>query len=284
MSISDIRLIVSDLDGTLLGKGSILLQENTRALQTAVSAGIKIAIASGRMALVCSRIALAMGLEDCYILGMNGGHILEKPFGRTIECHSYSTEQRNRCVQILKEEQCLFNLYTDRGVYTNQEFDEEGKNRFRSYFANCGCRVVIASNADEFAMSEQCLKFLVKQSNNLEGYNRACSAIASIPGLYMTSSAADNMEIMLSSASKAKAVKKITEILHIPIENVVAFGDFDNDVEMLTACGFSVAMGNAVDAAKTAARYVTRSHEDAGVAYAIRALLNGRQDLLKKTD
>jgi Cof subfamily protein (haloacid dehalogenase superfamily) len=184
----------------------------------------------------------------------------------------------------LKEERCIFNLYTDRGVYTNQQMDELGETRFRSYFSDCGCKVVIATDAEIFAESEPCLKFLVKQTNILEGYERIRKAIEAIPGLYLTSSAADNMEIMLSSAGKAVAVKKLAKILQISLENVAAFGDFDNDVEMLIACGFSVAMDNAVEAAKNAARFITKHHDEAGVGYAIQALIKGRQDLLKKSE
>ena len=282
MSISDIRLIVSDLDGTLLGERSAILEENARALRDAAAAGVHIAIASGRLALVCSRMAMEMGLQNCHIIGLNGSHILEKPFGRTVAIHAYSNELRDKCLEILRYEACTFNLYTDKGVVTNQQFDKEEEASFRSHFSNCGCEVVIDHDMGSFPSSALCLKFLIKRTDNLGGYERAKEAIAAISGLYMTSSGANNAEVMLRGAGKGEAVGKLAETLHIPLENVMAFGDFDNDVEMLTKCGLSVAMGNAVDSAKNAARFITLNNTEAGVGYAIQALFSGRLDLLQK--
>ena len=66
------------------------------------------------------------------------------------------------------------------------------------------------------------------------------------------------------------------------MENIMAFGDYDNDLEMLNACGHAVAMGNASPSAKAAAQYITTDHLSGGVGAAVTAFLDGHLDTLKK--
>ena len=74
------------------------------------------------------------------------------------------------------------------------------------------------------------------------------------------------IHIMERGHSKMSGVRKACELLGIGLEDVVAFGDADNDVKMLKECGFGIAVGNASPAAKAAAKYVTLSKHAAGVA------------------
>jgi phosphoglycolate phosphatase len=74
------------------------------------------------------------------------------------------------------------------------------------------------------------------------------------------------IHIMEKGHSKVSGVRKACELLGIGIEDVVAFGDADNDVKMLQECGYGIAVGNASPAAKAAADYVTLSKHAAGVA------------------
>ena len=243
---------------------------------------IPVAIASGRLAGVCSRMAMDMGLPACRILGMNGAQTWDAPFGRALETHAFPEALRASCVAILKENGCVYNLYTDEGVYTNRTLDEAGRARFKGIFQGSGCRVVIAQDAAERAEGHPCLKFLVKQIEDPAGYQRARAAIEALPGVYLTASGKGNFEVMLRGVGKAEAVQALAARLGVPMARVVAFGDFDNDVPMLKACGLSVAMGNALPEAKAAARFVTRPHDEAGVAWALERMLRGEWSVLEK--
>ena len=74
------------------------------------------------------------------------------------------------------------------------------------------------------------------------------------------------IEIVKHGINKAIGVKKVADYYGIPRERIVAFGDEDNDLEMLEYAGYGVAMGNAIDEAKNAARDVTLTNEEDGVA------------------
>lgn len=93
------------------------------------------------------------------------------------------------------------------------------------------------------------------------------------PGIYLTTSVEQLIEISDIRAGKHSAVKFLQKLLNIFPEETAAFGDADNDVEMLREAGIGIAVQNASQACMAAADAVTRSCEDDGVAYGIRKIL-----------
>jgi Cof subfamily protein (haloacid dehalogenase superfamily) len=77
------------------------------------------------------------------------------------------------------------------------------------------------------------------------------------------------LEVLPLGASKGDGVSRLLKSLQIAPETVLAVGDGENDVEMFGICGMSVAMANSVESARAAAKYLTSSNDDAGVAAAI---------------
>ena len=77
-------------------------------------------------------------------------------------------------------------------------------------------------------------------------------------------------DILVKEASKARGIKQVLDKLNIKTSETMAFGDGLNDMEMLQYTGFGVAMGNASELARNAAKYTTDTNENDGVAKAIR--------------
>lgn len=75
------------------------------------------------------------------------------------------------------------------------------------------------------------------------------------------------IEIVKAGMNKAVGLQKIANYYHIPRERIIAFGDEDNDIEMLEYAGFGIAMGNAINELKSVADDVTKSNMDNGIAY-----------------
>lgn len=82
------------------------------------------------------------------------------------------------------------------------------------------------------------------------------------------------IEIIKIGLNKAVGLKKAAEYYDIPPERIIAFGDEDNDLEMLEFAGYGVAMGNAIDQVKTISKDVTLSNEEDGVGVFLADLLN----------
>jgi Cof subfamily protein (haloacid dehalogenase superfamily) len=87
--------------------------------------------------------------------------------------------------------------------------------------------------------------------------------------LTVVSSANRLLDIMASNISKGNALKILSDKLRVNLNEVIAFGDNYNDIEMLKCAGMSVAMGNAVQEVKKIAKYITKSNDEDGIAYAI---------------
>jgi len=82
------------------------------------------------------------------------------------------------------------------------------------------------------------------------------------------------VEIIKNGLNKAVGLKRVSEYYNIPPERIIAFGDEDNDLEMIDYAGYGVAMGNAIAELKTAANEVTLTNEEDGVGYYLNDLLN----------
>lgn len=78
------------------------------------------------------------------------------------------------------------------------------------------------------------------------------------------------LELMPLGITKGSGLQALTELLHIPMANVMAFGDGENDIEMLQAAGIGIAMENAMDEVKAAADDITAGNNNDGIAAALR--------------
>ncbi|MBE5786523.1 MAG: HAD-IIB family hydrolase, partial [Clostridiales bacterium] len=94
--------------------------------------------------------------------------------------------------------------------------------------------------------------------------------LQSIPGIALTQSGENNIEVMPIGVDKGTGVRDMARMLGISMDQVMTLGDQENDIPMLMAAGYGVAMGNASDATKKVARYQTEDLDHGGFAKAIR--------------
>jgi hydroxymethylpyrimidine pyrophosphatase-like HAD family hydrolase len=89
-----------------------------------------------------------------------------------------------------------------------------------------------------------------------------------------TFSKSNYLEILPAGVNKAKALITLVSVLRVDLADVAAIGDAPNDLEMLNAVGFAIAMGNASDRVKSVADLVVGTNDNAGVAEAVDKILN----------
>ena len=264
-----IQLIVSDLDGTLLADHRNIHPDNIMAIQEAQAKGVKFAVASGRTAASCSRLLERHGL-DAYIIAVNGCQTVDHAFGNPIETHYLDKRVAAETMAIFKEHGLDAFLYTeDAIVYTSEEMRAHYEHNPRT-LTLAGDKAV-AEAVQSTPMKTSCC-FRLGQEAAFEAARAAC---AGIPGVELTSSWVDNFEVMPAGVSKGVAVKALAERLGIPQRAVLAFGDNDNDISMLTWAGIGLAMGNAQPPVKQAADGVVSAHDKGGVAQGIRRYVGG---------
>ncbi|MDR0396957.1 MAG: Cof-type HAD-IIB family hydrolase [Oscillospiraceae bacterium] len=263
----DIRLLITDLDGILISEGDALSEEDLRALQAVYDRGISMAVCSGRDAKTLGDIALGAGLEDCAVLALSGAYVLDRPEGDVLEDHRMPHAAAKACLDALLNQTGELIMYQGETslIYRTPQFRRMLRGSPRSGGdGNDGTREAMYDMAQSGAH-----KIVYSELDHPERLRPLRKKLAQIPGIDVTSSWFTNIEIMPAGIHKGFAVRRLAERLGVQLDQVMAFGDNDNDASMLAAVGYGVAMGNAADAARSAARYTTDSNLHNGVAKGI---------------
>ncbi len=272
-----IRLIASDLDGTLLG-GDLRVSDRTRAaLAAAIERGVVVTLATGRMYRSTLPHARALGMgaplicyQGAYIRTIPGdgrgeGDLL---FHRPME-----PDVAREAVAWAR----------DRGFEPHVNLDdrlicERGDGAAQDYERRSGVGAEFVRDLLA-AIDRPVTKVLAVGAAPLPEQSLDAARAAFAGRAHPTVSHRDYLEWSAPGVHKGLALRWLAGHLGIPLAQAMAIGDQHNDVEMLADAGHGVAMGGSPDAVRSAARYVTRPFEDDGAAVAIEALVLGRGTL-----
>ena len=269
-----IRMVAVDMDGTLLNSRQELPEENAEALREAERAGIAVIICSGRMMEDGSQFARSAGL-NCWIAGCNGARLLSAPLpqGQVIARHGLPAgKTTQRVIDVLMAHNLIINGFQDGHLVTVRPAQNEGwQEQWSHQLAQRGIvRIEYGEEALRRAADEGVIKLVAIEERRPERLVEAGAQIARIAGVDVTSSWANNIEIMPAGIDKGSALAEISAYLHLTADEVMAIGDQENDRPMLAFAGHSTAMGNATEAIKALCVHRTLSNDEAGVAYAVR--------------
>lgn len=272
MNTYDIRLIVMDMDGTLLNNQQSISSENMNALALAQQQGIEIALCTGRLPGDASSYAVQAGLPEIAILSLNGSYCLHKPHGQAYTNHVLDDAALETCLRILIAEKSEFACYAQNCFI---EYADEVDADKVSVLA--GVKKNYEGAPKHYIGMEEINRFRNGGINKIACYDRnrerllyLCRALEGAGSIEVTSSWAQSIEIMPKGINKGLAVRELAETLGLARDNVMTFGDYDNDVTMIEYAGLGVAMSNATDSVKSVADYITLSNDEDGVADAIR--------------
>ena len=254
-----VQMIALDLDGTLLQPDSTLSAAAEDALTKAISQGICIVVASGRaFTALPEKIRHFAGIR--YAVTSNGAAVSELPAGKLL-CAWTLPEQA--VLDLLKMQQAAGTFLIEAGIGGQMYAPEEYLNNPEKYRQAAPLQAYLLEHQHEIGCSDliwpECaekdrLRVQVQQE---------------IADIYVTSSTPELVEIAHAEAGKANGLRFLSEQTGIPAENILAFGNADNDAEMLAYAGIGVAVANASDACKQAADRITLSHTEDGVAKTI---------------
>lgn len=266
------KLICIDIDGTLLDDKKRLLPPVKQAISNVAKMGVVIVLASGRMPagvelvereleISCTKICNAgsyiISGDQCIGLG----HISVD----TMKGIEKEIAQKNGVPLWIFQEKEWY--VTDVDSYVEREIE-------------IICHQPQIASAESLA--EQWTKEAVKPHKMLIAANPK-----KIPDIYrqikerdwadieIACSSKDFIEIFPKGISKGTALITVCEKLGISLEETVAFGDQELDLPMIEAAGLGIAMGNAIEQVKERADIVTKSNNEAGIAYAIEHFIMG---------
>ena len=263
----DRRMVVVDLDGTLLNIKQVCSPKTKKYLKKLKELGYIIVIATGRF--LRSAVNITDGAEFAnYIIANSGGliydidnyksikkHNIDLSLVRSIcdDCDYNEIDYINICDFLYNNRYMNsydFNKNTDRKINNLNKFFDEVDDVFS----------VTIQTRDNSFIKKYYKKF---QDDNLDV-------------LIMQDSYSDeqSLEVFAKGVSKYNAIRELCELENIKNENVIAFGDGLNDVDMIKFVGTGVAMGNALKEVKKVSDYVTISHNKEGVIHFLDGYFN----------
>lgn len=270
-----IRLIVTDLDGTLMAPDHVTVTERTKkALLDAHDQGVKTAIATGRTISLIGMVTQQVDFID-YVIYSNGAAVYDRVNKKLIYTAFFPTQKALELAAYLESEPLFYEMYANGWSYVPKEkaslFDGGAlppefieKITENVNFVEDMAQVVRRSDVEKFNVSSMAPDRAAAITDRLKHFDGA-DWTSSLPD----SNVQNQMELMRSGVHKGSAVSGMCQALGILPEEVMAFGDAENDCTMLRFAGWSFAMGNACDACRAAAKYQTASNAEDGLAQAV---------------
>lgn len=271
-----IRCIALDLDRTTLDKKGRLSPENRQAMISAMEQGVHLVIASGRSFGTLPREVTDLpGIE--YAVTSNGAAVYHVPTGKCLQVFRLAPEAVEKILELTRHEPVSYEAFIDGEAYADADY-------IRNPVKYGATPQAIEYIRHTRHLEEDILGFIREHIQQLESMDlivadpRDKERIEGIlrqhvSGIYITSSVRQLIEISHEKAGKRSGLQYVMEKLGLTRQEVAAFGDGDNDAEMLAFAGCGIAVANASPACRAAADYVTRSHEENGVAHGIHQIL-----------
>ena len=289
-----IKLIASDMDGTLLNSDHKIPKENIELIKFAQKNGIQFVVATGR-AYYEALPALNDENIKCDVISFNGGIIYDKN-GNIINITPMKLKDLYYTIEILKSLEISYQLYTKNTIYTNsietditayidlirangeepneQHLRQEARNRLALGY------ITEVNNIELYLNQENnpAIK-VIGISNDLEKLKHATELLSGNDNISVTSSGANNVEIMDKKATKGEALKIIADIHDINLKNAIAIGDNLNDQAMLDIVEYSIAMKNGNKELQKTSKFITeKTNSEAGVADSVMKLLKEKNE------
>lgn len=260
-----IKLIASDVDGTLLPEGtSDMNPELYEVVRELKKKGIAFVAASGRQMNSVRRV-FAPVIDEVYFISNNGGYV--KYQNEVLACRSFVPEVAEEIISYIRQMEDTFSLVTaPEGDYTDCE-DAEMLRWLRE-----GYRLSIEEVEDVMQMKGELVKISAFVKNK-DAATEAVPAIKKFAGRALVTAAGEHwIDFTALGSEKGNALKELQERLHVTPEETMAFGDNNNDISMLKCAGESYAVADAREEVKAVCKHVLPAEKD-GVLKVLKTLL-----------
>jgi Cof subfamily protein (haloacid dehalogenase superfamily) len=263
------RLLVVDVDGTLISNDGNISRENQEAISLVKNAGIHISLCTGRTIVSCQRYIEQLGL-DGYHIYFDGALVSRPDLDETVYIQTLERDIVRQMIEFARKHDINLELGSVTQYFSEREtWSTDMKRRLFDVDAIIGDLTglwdreeiiradIVITDAEVEAKSKA---FMDHFSGRL-GFISAHTP--RLPDVYF-------LNITASGLSKGKALEALASHLDMPLEETVAVGDWINDIPLITTAGLGIAMGNAHEELKKVADHVTLDVEENGLAAALK--------------
>lgn len=257
-----VRLVVCDVDGTLVDKDKKLTAATTDAVKRLTTAGVAFTIISARP--MSGMMPIAEALELNGAMGAFNGGLMFRRDGTVMEHHTIDERVARGMFDLVGDAKVdrwvfaddIWHASTDQGVHVAHE-------RIASNQAP-----IVTDDFDALLHHADKITFVSDDEALLARLHELAKA-AFDGRATVAQSQTYYLDVTATEANKGAGVTALAAAFDTPLSEIVAIGDQANDVAMLDFAGVSIAMGNAPDAVKKGVDHITRGNDENGVAHAI---------------
>lgn len=292
MENKDRYLIVSDLDGTLLNNNSELSQTTINTIQEIVSEGHIFCIATGRPLRSSINIYNQLKLNSL-LINHNGSYISNPTDPEFVPIQLvFSKEIAKKILGNPKVNSIITNAFLEVEGANYQWAQKEENLKLKDdlwkyYHIDIADNTLINLNKNPDNLKHDLYAMLLHiQDGNVNLFNKLMYHIKNIsPNLQVRMIQLPKIGMMIEInthfADKSMGVNYLTSYYGIPLDKVLAFGDADNDMRMLSKVKYGFAMSNGKDTAKMSARHITKyTNDEDGVSWDLKYFMKNKKEII----
>ena len=274
------KIVFIDIDGTLVNHEKVIPKENIETIKKLKKDGVELVLASGRPYHSIEKYSNIVGARP-YIIGSNGGVVVNFEDNKILYNANIDKSLALEVLKFIKQNN-LFTAITMSGnlVLEKEMYSLTKENRdelievdsLEDYLKNTNESIIKFS-----IMSDQKKDLEAAREKMINKFNLTITNVDTfvIPKKYRIDGKNPFiMDIMQEYVSKGEAIKKLCKYLNFNTSETIIFGDGMNDIEMFELDAYKVAMGNAANRIKEMADYITKTNNEAGVAYKLNEIFN----------
>lgn len=255
------KMIVTDLDGTLLDSNRECSNKNIKYLRLLKSKGYTIVIATGRI--LSSAISKTKGASFADYIIADAGSVIYDVNNKKI---LFKRNIENKTIEK------IFSLYDEKIISSIDVCDIDNYHTYTT-----------SREEKSYSKKIEDIDLFLKQKNDVthmtiffyednkvdDFLKRIIEEIPEIDYHVMKDYyiLKRSIELSVKGVTKYTAIRIVAEIENIVNEDIIAFGDSFNDMDMIKNCGIGIAMGNAMPELKQVAKYVTKTNDENGIIY-----------------
>ena len=263
--MSPIRLVVSDVDGTLVDKKKRLTAATADAVQRLRDAGVGFTIISARPRSGMMPIADTLGIDEA--MGAFNGGVVFKRSGEVMEHHTIDPEAARGVAALAADTEVDIWVFADDVWYaTSKEGHYVDSERITS-----NQEPVLVDDVATLLDAADKITFVSDDEPLLAALHDRAARFKG--NATIVQSQTYYLDVTALAANKGAGVTALAAAFDVPLDAVAAIGDQQNDVPMLEAAGLSIAVGNAPQSVQDVANEVTCANDADGVAHAIETII-----------
>ncbi|MBP1592547.1 MAG: Cof-type HAD-IIB family hydrolase [Oscillospiraceae bacterium] len=263
-----VRMICTDLDGTLLRSDKTVSRYSLEVLKKASEKGILIVPVTGRHLGGIPNEILEQGVR--YVIFSNGAGLYDLTAGKMLKEECIPENIMDELIPLFPELDVMSDLFTAENAYTDSRCldvlnDVDASDAVKAYIRSS--RVLTDSTTEFYTERRPNVEKITVNFRKINGEFKNRDILLSILKKYdeelvYVTGGANNIEITSKKATKGNCITALSEVTGIPLSETAALGDTENDLSILETVGISTAMSNADENVKKLCRFITDSDND----------------------